>query len=563
MTIIPIGNKSFKRTAMNQAYYRKWRPSTWNGVVGQDAIVHTLHNAVTLEKFGHAYLFSGPRGTGKTSTARILAKALNCTHDERIKRPCEECENCKAINSGRFMDLIEIDAASNTSVDDIRDLREKINYSPTQGEYKVYIIDEVHMLSTAAFNALLKTLEEPPNHSIFILATTEIHKIPATVLSRCQRYEFRQIPLNTITAQLKEIAQKEDLKFEASALAMIARQATGSMRDAISLLDQIASTGEEITLKLTEEVLGTSSNEDVIELVEVMLRREMDKAIDVIHAALDSGTDARQFSNQVVEYLRSLLLIKTGNAGDVEVTQDVKTRMQEEAGGISIPALTEWIRNFNQALHNMGSRWQPSLALEMAAVESLSSGGEMAEKVVIPKSTGTSQPERKAESAPRHVAKNSPKEKNAATQTIASNKSESPEIKSQPGEEMIKEEVQVATQAPSQDVLLSNWKEIKAAVRQEKAHIAGLLNSCKSVSLDGNKLKLGFESEILLTKMNTEGNREVTQRAVKAVSGMDVQVECMVVKNNGNNNHPAEEHGNLVNAALSLGGEIVKKEKKD
>lgn len=555
---------------MNQVYYRKWRPSTWDEVVGQDAIVHTLHNAVTLEKFGHAYLFSGPRGTGKTSTARILAKALNCTHDERVRRPCEECENCKAINNGRFMDLIEIDAASNTSVDDIRDLREKINYSPTQGEYKVYIIDEVHMLSTAAFNALLKTLEEPPSHSIFILATTEIHKIPATVLSRCQRYEFRQIPLNTITAQLKEIAEKEKLKFETSALTMIARQATGSMRDAISLLDQIASTGEEITLALTEEVLGTSSNENVTKLVEVLLRREMDGAIDAIHAALDSGTDARQFTNQVVEYLRSLLLVKTGNASDVEVTQDIKNKMQEEAEGISIPALAEWIRNFNQALHNMGSRWQPSLALEMAVVESLDADKKEVEKAISLKSIGTSQPERKTESALRHAAKNTQKERSAVTKIIGAKPAESEKIELEPqvNEEVTKNvEVKTATQAPSEDTLLSNWKEIKTVVRQEKAHIAGLLNSCKSVSLDGNRLKLSFESEILLAKMNTEGNREVTQRAVKTVTGMDVQIECMVIKNNGNDNgkdnYLAEEHGNLVSAALSLGGEIVEKENKD
>ena len=183
---------------MSQALYRKWRPHLWEEVVGQEHVVQTLRNAVRSGRVGHAYLFAGPRGTGKTTTARLLAKAVNCLDPDLAKRPCDACEHCQAVNEGRFLDLIEIDAASNTSVDDVRDLREKINFSPSQGQYKVYIIDEVHMLSTAAFNALLKTLEEPPPHAIFILATTEVHKIPATVLSRCQRHEFRRIPVDEI-----------------------------------------------------------------------------------------------------------------------------------------------------------------------------------------------------------------------------------------------------------------------------------------------------------------------------------------------------------------------------
>ena len=190
---------------MAQALYRKWRPGLWNQVVGQEHIVQTLQNAIRSNRVGLAYLFAGPRGTGKTTMARLLAKAVNCLEEDPTRRPCNQCQNCQGVNKGSFLDLIEIDAASNTSVDDVRDLRDKINFSPSQGKYKVYIIDEVHMLSTAAFNALLKTLEEPPAHAIFILATTEVHKIPATVLSRCQRHEFRRIPVNDIVAHLQEI----------------------------------------------------------------------------------------------------------------------------------------------------------------------------------------------------------------------------------------------------------------------------------------------------------------------------------------------------------------------
>ncbi|HSN93440.1 MAG TPA: DNA polymerase III subunit gamma/tau, partial [Anaerolineaceae bacterium] len=229
---------------MSQALYRTWRPALWEEVVGQEPIVTTLKNAIATNKVGHAYLFAGPRGTGKTTSARLLAKAVNCLDEDLGNRPCNHCANCLAVNEGRFLDLIEIDAASNTSVDDIRDLRDKINFSPSQGRMKVYIIDEVHMLSSSAFNALLKTLEEPPSHVIFILATTEIHKIPATVLSRCQRYEFRRIPVPTIIEKLKILCKQENIKIDDDALSLVARQATGAMRDAISLVDQLSSIGK-------------------------------------------------------------------------------------------------------------------------------------------------------------------------------------------------------------------------------------------------------------------------------------------------------------------------------
>ncbi|MBI4926115.1 MAG: DNA polymerase III subunit gamma/tau, partial [Anaerolineae bacterium] len=221
---------------MSQAFYRKWRPRLWEQVIGQEHVIQTLRNAVKSGRVGHAYLFAGPRGTGKTTTARLLAKAVNCLDEDLTQRPCDACAHCTAVNEGRFLDLIEIDAASNTSVDDVRDLRDKINFSPSQGRFKVYIIDEVHMLSTAAFNALLKTLEEPPPHAIFILATTEVHKIPATVLSRCQRHEFRRVPVAEIVRFLTLKAAEENLQVDEDAMLLIARQATGSMRDGISLL---------------------------------------------------------------------------------------------------------------------------------------------------------------------------------------------------------------------------------------------------------------------------------------------------------------------------------------
>ena len=334
---------------MSQALYRKWRPQTWDSVVGQDHVVHTLRNALAAGRNAHAYLFAGPRGTGKTTTARLLAKAVNCLFEDLAGRPCGECEYCQAVDMGRFLDLIEIDAASNTSVEDVRNLRDKINFSPNQGQYKVYIIDEVHMLSTAAFNALLKTLEEPPPHAIFVLATTEVHKIPATVLSRCQRHEFRRIPVADIVATLREIAGGEDIQVEERALTLIARQSTGSMRDAVSLLDQLASSGQLITLELTQQVLGTAASQSVLAVVEALVTQQPEAGLNQIHAALDAGSDPRQYARQVVDYLRDLLLIQMGNSEGVDAGAELRAEMARHAQAFEPSELLRVIQAFNHA----------------------------------------------------------------------------------------------------------------------------------------------------------------------------------------------------------------------
>ncbi len=274
---------------MNQAIYRKYRPRGWDEVTGQEHVVQTLRNAIAQDHVGHAYLFAGPRGTGKTTLARILAKAVNCLAEDPADRPCNSCENCAAVNENRFLDLIEMDAASNTGVDDVRDLRDRIGFAPSQGRYKVYIVDEVHMLSTAAFNALLKTLEEPPPHAIFVMATTEIHRIPATVLSRCQRHEFRRVPVTEIVANLRRIVKQEGWEADEDALQLIARQATGSVRDAQSLLDQLASSANKITLELAQPVLGTATSQSVIDMVEAIRERHSAAGLTALRAALDFG----------------------------------------------------------------------------------------------------------------------------------------------------------------------------------------------------------------------------------------------------------------------------------
>ncbi|MCB0122182.1 MAG: DNA polymerase III subunit gamma/tau, partial [Caldilineaceae bacterium] len=295
---------------MAQALYRKWRSQTFDQVVGQEHVITTLRNALRDNRVAHAYLFAGPRGTGKTSIARILAKALNCTAPEG-DRPCDRCPTFVAITEGRMLDLIEIDAASNNSVDDIRDLRDKVNFRPSEGRFKVYIIDEVHMLSISAFNALLKTLEEPPPHARFMLATTEPHKIPATILSRCQRFDLRRIAVPEIVNHLRHIAQEEGFGAEEEALTAIARGAQGCMRDAISLLDQMLSYGNEtVTFQQVQQALGAVSAQAVGELVDALAERNVAAGLTLIQQLMVEGASLTEFCHQVVEHLRHVMVLQ-------------------------------------------------------------------------------------------------------------------------------------------------------------------------------------------------------------------------------------------------------------
>lgn len=541
---------------MTQALYRKWRPRKWEQVVAQDHVVQTLRNAIKSNRVGHAYLFSGPRGTGKTTTARLLAKAVNCLSEDLENCPCDECKNCQAVNDGRFLDLIEIDAASNTSVEDVRDLRDKINYAPTDGKFKVYIIDEVHMLSTAAFNALLKTLEEPPAHAIFILATTEVHKIPATVLSRCQRHEFRRIPVMEIVKTLQTLCAEEKIQAHEDALILIARQATGAMRDAISLLDQLASTGKTIDLELAQTVLGTATNQLVLELVEAIEKNDPAAGLETIHRALDSGSDPRQYARQVVEYMRNLLLFRMGNEKQVEATKENKVLMRQHSETIEIEAIMAWIGYFNDANNDLRTSWQPSLALEIAFTKTLQPAKGSSESLQVQEPQFT-----------RPVEK--PKEKTEETSAV-----QPPPKKEQPKAEKPAEGIPStpATEIPApvqhggeglttQDILAA-WSRIRAEVKQRRPQTEALLNSQRLVQVKKGVLVLGFPSEVLKSKMENSENIEVTQRAIHSILNQEIPVECIVVGDKGKNSQVDTDvdPDGLVSTALHLGGKLVHKD---
>jgi len=383
-----------------QALYRKWRPQLWDEVVGQEPVVQTLRHALALERIAHAYLFAGPRGCGKTTSARLVAKALNCLQPQPARRPCNACEHCLAVNEGRFLDLIEIDGASNNSVENVRDLRDKINFAPSQGRFKIYIIDEVHMLSLGAFNALLKTLEEPPAHAVFILATTESHKIPATVASRCQRFEFRRIPVADIVARLQALCAQEGVRAEKAALELVARQATGSLRDAISLLDQLVSADNSVTLAHAHALLGTAVGQSVQRLSLALAANQTTVGLDLVNAAIDAGTDPRQFARQMVDYLRALLLVRSGNAALIEATDEDRAAMAKQAEQWTSSRLLSAIRAFVAAANEARGGWQPQLPLELAVVEITSPSAPEAGGVFSEGAPVIRAPERAAASGP-------------------------------------------------------------------------------------------------------------------------------------------------------------------
>jgi DNA polymerase-3 subunit gamma/tau len=354
------------------ALYRKYRPETFGQMVGQEHILRVLSNAITEGKVSHAYLFTGPRGTGKTSVARILAKAINCKARNGFN-PCGKCQICVGINEGKVMDLIEIDAASNRGIDEIRDLREKVKFSPTEGEYKVFIIDEVHMLTKEAFNALLKTLEEPPEHAIFVLATTEINKVPATIISRCQRHDFTRIRLTEIVAKLSEIKKKESICVSDDALELIAETSEGGMRDAISLLDQLGSIGlSDVTEVDVENILGLAPHKVVVDFMRQLISGDSKYAISILDKATSSGTDLVIFTRSSLELLRKIITVKLGSESEIEGTKEQIEEIKEIAQNTELSDLTSISDNLLWAQTTFKTNVDPKIILTLVCAKDIS-----------------------------------------------------------------------------------------------------------------------------------------------------------------------------------------------
>jgi len=496
---------------MSQALYRKWRPQTFEDVVEQKPIVRTLRNALRLDRIHHAYLLAGPRGTGKTTLARLLAKAVNCLAPVE-ERPCNQCEICQALNAGRLMDLIEIDAASNTGVDNVRELLEKVGFRPTQARYKVYVIDEVHMLSTAAFNALLKTLEEPPAHVIFVLATTEAHKIPATVISRCQRFEFSRIPLDAIVQRLQQVSAAEEIQTEPEALDLIARAATGSLRDAISLLDQLA-TGNVVTADSVRLTLGAERREVVQALAQGWIKGDLSGGLRTIQRAVNGGAAPRQLARQLADFLRGLLLMRLG-AGEswTEPTGEERPRFAELARRLEPERLVAAVRLFSQVAQERNVGWQPQLPLELAFVEATLPPTAPAPSTGKSSRVQTTQPSRSTSPA-----------RNVAPAPVAP-----------PATATFPPQTGQKTPRPSADLVAAmtgRWREVSKEMKSNNLSLSALLNDARPLGIDGKGyVVLGFKHAFHRNKVDVEANRQAVEDLLGRMFRQPLRVCCVLTK---------------------------------
>lgn len=529
----------------SQVFYRKWRPQTLAQVVGQEPITKTLANALATGRVAHAYLFCGPRGTGKTSTGRILAKALNCLTNGKGE-PCNSCEMCRAFNEGRALDLVEIDGASTRGIDDIRDLREKIQFVPNSARYKVYIIDEVHMLTPEAFNALLKTLEEPPPHAIFILATTEVHKVPLTILSRCQRFDFRRLPQAAVVGKLKDICDHEGITIEPQALALIAKAATGSLRDAENLLEQLVLYhGSNISLEQAQSELGISGDMRIRQLAEHILKKDAASGLKVINNVAVDGVDLRQFNRGLVDYLRDMLLVKSGAGDTADVPADVIKEIKQLVSHISLGELSKIVRLFAQV--DFRADPQSTLPLELALVDSSLAAAEKPKKAL---------PEKKADVEPEARTVQPPKVEVIKERVIV------PPVTTEPPATKV---AAAAKQPPPQNIeqIRQRWSDFINACRG--AGSAGTLDAllrkaCEAVALEGDTLVLGFYHDFHRSKIEDPKYRHLVEDKLRDVFGAHYNVRCVLTPKE---TKPQQRARNpVVNAALEMGARIIDEEHK-
>lgn len=535
-----------------QVSARKYRPGRFDDVIGQPHIVQTLTNAVQTKRIAHAYLFSGTRGVGKTTVARILAKALNCEQGP-TSRPCDSCENCREIAQGTSVDVVEIDGASNTSVDDVREIRENVKFSPFRGQFRVYIIDEVHMLSNSAFNALLKTLEEPPGHVVFIFATTEIHKIPATILSRCQHYNFRRIARTEIIERLRHVATQDELTLEERSLMALARASEGSMRDALSLLDQaVAYGGKAINHLDLEMLLGAVPQELVQTLIKAIIAQDSPTALTVLANVLDQGHDLRAFCAEIVEYIRNLLVaavvpVPAELRGLIEASEEDLTRLVVDAKALTPEQFQELLAFFTQAEDSLRFSAHPRFVLETATIRAsrllrLQPGNMVNSTRTAPApskpkppvepavnksslSALPTIPEREAV-APKPLPQSPPpsrigqRDGPTTISQVSSPKSVTETFTVPPI---------TAAPAPIRTEVPLQWETIQEAVATSFPNIAPFLESGRFVEVENGVVTIGFpkQSTVARTRLEKKENLQILSKLCEQQLGQPIQVRII------------------------------------
>ena len=548
----------------SQVFYRKWRPNRFSDLAGQEHVTNTLRQAIIQNRVSHSYLFCGPRGTGKTTTARVLAKAVNCTNPQQGD-PCNECHLCISINDGRNMDIIELDAASNRGIDEIRDIRDRVHFMPAESARKVYIIDEAHMLTAQASNAFLKTLEEPPQHVIFILCTTEAHNILPTIISRCQRYDFRRLPGQTIYDRLAHITDQEAVAIQPDALRLVARNAGGSLRDAENILEQlVVSSGGEISLQDVEQLLGLGRSDTYLILAQALMSGDTPGALAAINEAVWEGADPRQMQRQTLDLLRSALLIAWNADDTLDLADDTLSTLRSAVQQSDQSRILRAVRIWAEA--NLRYDAPASLPLEVAAAEIGRSEPAAVPETPVPQPARTQQPAVSRRPPPQRPAAPPPADR--APDAIPTSPPPTGAPPMQPSR------TPAAAPSPTPGVaggIQGLWEDTVRQLSRTKGNkysLGALLRDCRTESVrlsdDGATLMLPFRNVANLDRMQEEladpKVRDTIEQAIEQCFGTHHPFEVTLVGGNGENNRPARnsaQDSHLLRTAIGLGARIV------